>query len=248
MDRSFIAFRYERTPRRIRALFASPRVHSWSRTSASSIDPARSLCHTFDDALSLVLAAGDEAHTKTRFFALMVLAAVSAPFASASIAQTAASCDPARLPARVNELLNSKFSGWRPERVADLEGDDRKFWFESHSKECPGIAVGHFESKDALSYAVLLVPASEKVSGYQLIVFSKAPNTETYISRVIERREGKDYFAPVISIVPPGKYTGFDDSKSAVLKLDGINVEWIEKSSFVCYWREGHYLKLWTSD
>jgi hypothetical protein len=179
---------------------------------------------------------------------IVALFAISAASARPSMVQAPAACDAAALPAPVNELLKSKFAGWRPEHVADLEGNDQKLWLEAHPKECPGIAVGHFESAGSLSYAVLLVPVSERVSGYQIVVFSKEPNADSYALRVLDHREGKDYFAPVIYKVPPGKYTGFDDSKSVLLKLDGVNVEWIEKSSFIYYWWGGRYRKIWTSD
>lgn len=168
--------------------------------------------------------------------------------ASASTAQVPAACDAAVLPAPVNDLLKSKFAGWRPERLADLDGDDQKLWLEDHSKECPGIAIGRFESADDISYAVLLLIASAESGGYQLVVFSKEVNADSYSVKVLERKKGKDYFAPVIYKVPPGKYAGLDASKSVLLKLDGVGVEWIEKSSLIYYWRAGHYLELWTSD
>lgn len=179
---------------------------------------------------------------------IVALFAISAASAQPSMAQTPAACGAVALPAPVNELLKSKFAGWRPERVADLEGDDQKLWLEAHPKECPGIAIGHFESADNLSYAVLLVLTSAQSGGYQIIVFSKQPNADSYAVKVLDREEGKDYFAPVIYKLPPGRYAGFDDSESVLLKLDGVGVEWIEKSSLIYYWRAGRYHTIQTSD
>jgi hypothetical protein len=179
---------------------------------------------------------------------ITLLVAVSETSPQASAPQTSAACSETALPAPVNELLKTKFARWRPERVSDLEGDDQKFWLEEHRQECPGIAVGHFESAGSLSYAVLLVPTSQRLGGYQILVFSKAPSTDAYTWRLLQHAEGKDKFAPVIYKVPPGKYSGFDDSRWVLLKLDGVNVEWIKKSSFILYWLGGRYHKIWTSD
>jgi hypothetical protein len=48
--------------------------------------------------------------------------------------------------------------------------------------------------------------------------------------------------------VPPGKQTGFDDGQSIVLKIDAVNVEWLEKSSVLYYYANGKYHQLQTSD
>jgi hypothetical protein len=188
---------------------------------------------------------------KTCLTSIVVLIAAGLPNAASeqiSAAQVSTVCGEAALPAPINDLLKSKFAGWRPERTSDLYPDDQKFWSEKHPKECPGIAAGHFESADTVSYAVLLVPAAKQRSGFQIIAFSEGPKTDAYSMKVLEQAEGKDQFAPVIYKVPPGKYVGFDDTKSVRLKLDGINVEWIEKSSYIYYWWGGRYHRIWTSD
>jgi hypothetical protein len=191
------------------------------------------------------------AFMKTRLAVVLLYIAVGFPnatYGQTSAAQTSAVCSDAALPAPVNELLKTKFAGWRPQQDSDLYADDQKFWTDAHPKECPGIAVGHFESAEILSYAVLLLPRSKQNSGYQIVVFNKTSNAGIYTWRLLEREEGKSSFAPFIYKVPPGKYVGFDETKSVRLKLDGINVEWIEKSSFIDYWWGGRYRKMWTSD
>jgi len=40
----------------------------------------------------------------------------------------------------------------------------------------------------------------------------------------------------------------FGDTKSVHLKVDGINVEWLEKSSVLYYWSNGKYQTIQTSD
>lgn len=183
--------------------------------------------------------------------AVVLFAAASLPnLASGPIwaAQASTVCAEAPLPAPINELLGAKFAGWRPQQVSDLDGDDQKYWSASHPKECPGIAIGHFEFADRVSYAVLLLPKSKQQNGYQIVVFSKVTDASAYTWKLLEHAEGKNTFAPVIYKVPPGKYVGFDDTKSVRIKLDGLSVDWIEKSSFIDYWWEGRYHKIWTSD
>ena len=188
---------------------------------------------------------------KIWLIALSLLIAVSFPnefSAQTSAAQTSIVCGEAALPAPVNELLRVKFAGWRPQQLSDLYVDDQRLWTDSHPKECPGIAIGYFESADSLSYAVLLLPKSAEQSGYKILVFSRGLNADAYTWRVLEHGEGKDSFAPVIYSIPPGKYKGFDETKSVHTKLDSVGVEWIEKSAFIDYWWEGRYHKIWTSD
>jgi hypothetical protein len=52
----------------------------------------------------------------------------------------------------------------------------------------------------------------------------------------------------VISRVEPGKYTDFESTRSVRIKLDAINVEWLEKEALLYYWSEGRYQTLQTSD
>ena len=188
---------------------------------------------------------------KTWLIAVCLLIAVNLPNATSgqsSAAQTSIVCGEAALPAPVNELLRVKFAGWRRQQLSDLYEDDQKLWTNSHPKECPGFALGHFESADSLSYAVLLLPNSAQQSGYTILVFSRGMNADVYTWRLLEHGEGIDSFAPVIYNIRPGKYKGFDETKSVHIKLDGVGVEWIEKSAFIDYWWEGRYHKIWTSD
>lgn len=164
--------------------------------------------------------------------------------------QPSTSCSEAALPAPINEALKTNFAGWRSLRVSDLDGDDPKLWLQEHPKECPGIATGHFESLDSVSYALLLTPATERngVGPWQLVIFNHGSNGTSLVSKRLEHCEGKDCFAPVIYKELPGTYASFDETKSVHLKLDGIGVEYLEKSSYIDYWWQGRYHKIWTSD
>ena len=68
-----------------------------------------------------------------------------------------------------------------------------------------------------------------------------------YVVRLLDQAEGSDS-GLVISREPPGTCSEFGDAKSAHLTLDGVNVEWLEKSSVLYYWSHGKYRSIATSD
>ena len=74
------------------------------------------------------------------------------------------------LPSDAKLFLNQRFPDWRPKNMSDLGGYDKKLWLEAHAKECPGIAVGHFEQADRVGYAILLVPQAGHTASYKIIV------------------------------------------------------------------------------
>ena len=161
---------------------------------------------------------------------------------SVSLAQSNV-CDV--LPADAKSLLKRRFHDWRPKHLSDLDGYDNKLWLETHPKECPGIAVGHFEQPDRNAYAILLVPKSGVMAGYRIIVLSKP--TSEYAARLLDRADGIDS-GLIISKEPRGTYSEFGGGKSVRLTLDGVNVEWLEKSSVLYYWSRGKYQSIPTSD
>jgi hypothetical protein len=176
---------------------------------------------------------------------IVLLATCCAPIRAA---QKRDVCSDELLPAPVRTSLQNNFDGWRPKRLADLSGDDLELWTKNQPNDCPGIAIGHFERSDALTFAVLLVPKPEPGAGYKLVIFIEAPGTNAFTWKLLEHYEKKDSFAPVIWKLPPGKYTSYTSGKSVHLTLDGLNVEWIEQSSYIYYWFEGRYHKIWISD
>jgi hypothetical protein len=170
--------------------------------------------------------------------------------APVSIARTDSSCRDASLPSDAQLLIVKKFPDWRPKNVSDLSADDQQLWLQAHPKECPGIAVGHFEEPDSLSYAILLVPKSDVDGGYKIIVLSNATTADGYALRLLDRAEGQGSSSSglVLSKVPPGGYSDFEETKSVRLKLDAVSVEWIEKAEVLYYWSGGKYQTIQTSD
>jgi hypothetical protein len=151
------------------------------------------------------------------------------------------------LPTAVNELLTSQFPKWRLKQLSDLESYDRQLWLKAHPQECPGVAAGHYQSSDELSYAVLLVPKSNRSNGYQLIVVSKKTQS-SYTWKLLDSSEAQPNSGAVVSKVKPGKYSDPERSKSITTKSDAIDLEWLEQAAVLYYWSSGRYLKLQISD
>ena len=130
-----------------------------------------------------------------------------------------------------------------------MESDDQQLWLKgSKPKDCPGIATGHFQSTKELSYALLLVPKSNPNEGHKIIVVSKNETNDSYDWRLLDHAEGQTYSGLVLSKAAPGKYSDWENEKSIQLKLDGIQVEWMEKGAVLYFWSEGRYRKLQISD
>jgi len=189
--------------------------------------------------------------TKTLTHSILSVAATSVLFSffvlSAQVrAELPGPCEKA-LPPAVQSYVEHQFPEWRAKALSDLEGYDRQLWQETHKKECPGIAVGHFEKAEQLSYALLLVPRSTAKSGYKFVVISSAPEN-TYRSELLDHNDAEDASGMVISKAPPGKYSDFEQTKTVQLKLDSISLDWLEKSSVLYYWSDGHFLSIDTSD
>jgi hypothetical protein len=183
-----------------------------------------------------------------RCLALMLLPVVCFA-AQPGQTERATICDSSALPTSAQKLLTAKFSGWRPKLVSDMDTDDQQLWLTAtHGKECPGIVAGHFETADELSYAVLLVPKSNSSEGYKFGVLSKGAADKDYAWKLIDHAETQADPGLVISKAPSGKYSDWEGNKSVRLKLDGIQLEWMEKGAVLYFWSEGQYHRIRVSD
>ncbi|HUK48802.1 MAG TPA: hypothetical protein VLW06_14460 [Terriglobales bacterium] len=172
------------------------------------------------------------------FLALATLAPAKTPDPCATVA----------LPAKVRQLLHDKYRDWRPKTTTDLDEDDQRTYFQEYPHSCPGIAIGHFEEPDQRSYAIFLVPKTGVENRYKIVVFAQGEGSAEYHVSILDHGPSTPNSGVVISKVLPGKQTGFDETKSVALKLDGVNVEWLEKSSVLYYYSRGKYHSLQTSD
>jgi hypothetical protein len=203
--------------------------------------------------------AGNPLHW-TRMRTLIVAAAaamLTAPWAPArasvpvltkpQITESAPACADSALPEGVRAALANDFAAWRVQTVTDLDADYQKEWTAKRAGGCPGIAAGHFESKSADSFAVLLIPREKGKPGYRLAVFSPA-GKDGFRSVVLEQ---SDEYIPSdsgIFRVEPGLQ--FNEEKFAAFKLksDGIYLETYEKGGYIYYWKRGKYERVLESD
>jgi hypothetical protein len=177
------------------------------------------------------------------FATMGLLAWISVPLPAAAAPENV--CSDANLPAPIQELLKKDFPSMRPRVLSDLGADDQKIWQTSHAKECPGIAVGHFESKDSLAFAVLLVAKSAPAGGYKFMVFTKGTSGDTYSWKLLNQIDGNiDSTGLTISKVPPGKFSNFQKTKSITTNLDNILLQWLDAGADLFYWSGGKYLRL----
>ena len=179
----------------------------------------------------------------------LLVCAVILVMAPISSGQGKDACRISSLPSGSRVLLDRQYGDWRPKRVSDLGPDDKQLWLKAHPKDCPGIAIGHFEKPDQLAYAVLLVPKLQSSHGYRIVVLSKVATDDSYAAKVLDQGDTQDSDSGmVISATPRGSYSDFERTKSVQVKLDAVNVEWIEKGAVLYYWAHGKYRTLQTSD
>jgi hypothetical protein len=150
-------------------------------------------------------------------------------------------CDSVSLPEALKQMLAKKYPTWQAAKLSDLFEEQKQAWLESqyHRDRCPGIAIGHFESKTDLSYAIMLF---KKGVGEKLIVASKKKGIYRAVV-LIESERGYDYSNTVYT-VQPGKYKDVYEDESVTLTLDGFQLEVYEKHARMFYWKKGKYRSL----
>ena len=144
----------------------------------------------------------------------------------------------------VKKLLSLKYyQRWRPIALGDLPKPHQRMWRRSLNRfDCPGIAMGHFEQKNELSYAFSMKPRDPRQTGWRLVVISKTRQGD-YRDRVLGQTDER--VPPyVIYVVPPEEYTDAFETESIRLKLDGLQVEQMESGAMLFYWKEGQYRSL----
>jgi len=144
----------------------------------------------------------------------------------------------------IKNLLSLKYyQQWRPIAIYDLLPPHQRMWRRSLNRfDCPGIAMGHFERKNELSYAFSLKPRDPRQTGWRLVVISKTKQG-AYRDRVLGQTDER--VPPyVIYAVPPEEYTDAFETESVKLRLDGLQVEQMESGAMLFYWKEGQYRSL----
>lgn len=161
-------------------------------------------------------------------------------------------CHLSVLPKEIQAKLQKDYPDWQPERIENLYEDDRQLWTNTHPHDCPGIAIGHFESKTDVSYALLLVSKpGQKRPGLRIVVFSRTGAFSPYVSHLISKYDSGTFYEgsdQVIATASAGHYEEAMGPKKIEIDLDGIWYEVMEKGAILYYWKNGRYHQLVTSD
>ena len=110
------------------------------------------------------------------------------------------------LPSDARDALRNQFPDLYPQRVSDLSAEYQEAWLKEHPQECPGIAVGHFQSPSKTSYAVLLVGSKGSLSGSKLVVMTPNANGTWKVTKLSE--ESMAYHYEAVSKLSKAKARG----------------------------------------
>lgn len=149
------------------------------------------------------------------------------------------------LPMEIQHRLKQDYGSWRVQEVANLSQRAHQRWESEKPLGCPGIAVGHFESAQTLSYALLLVPTANGDAGYRFVVFSQIPGQSDYEAKLLDKLDEAGAANYFLRGMPIGKF--FDQASKkrfnahtsdVILLFDSAEKEY---EVDVYYWSEGRY-------
>ena len=185
--------------------------------------------------------------TKKRPVLIIGISAVLLLSAMSSESMSEESCNIADISEQVQRIITQKFPDWRGWGLSDLTKEEKDHWSKNENKSnCPGLAIGHFENKASLSYALSLIPVDQGKRGWRLIVISK--NKQGVYQEKILRHRDDLTGTGVLYKAPPGKYSDPEESESVRLTLEGFIYEEYEKGAILFYWRKGRYNELDVDD
>jgi hypothetical protein len=156
-------------------------------------------------------------------------------------------CDSAKIPPPISALLEKSFPHWRVEKPSDLDPSYQELWTKKYVADCPGFVAGHFQKRDSIAYAVLLVPADQSRKGYRLVVFTETATRDVWRPIVLEKDDQYTPTSAVIRLAPPGDYEEADSNKKVHTLTDGIVSERIEAGVLVYYWGRTRFRSIATS-
>lgn len=161
-------------------------------------------------------------------------------------------CDPSVLSPELRAELARDYSDWQPEKLENLSEHYRQLWLKNHPNDCPGIAIGHFESKSELSYALFLVPRPDrKHPGASIVVFSRTRPTIPFVSHLVQKWDAGNFYEHsdlAILKVAAGKYADPEGGPEVLIDLDAVLYVAMEKAASLYYWKNGRYQALSISD
>ena len=163
----------------------------------------------------------------------------------ARAAQEPALCNLSSLPSDIQNRLKADFGSWKVQESENLSEHARKTWAGKKLPECPGIAVGLFQSAKTPSYAVLLVPIDHPDAGYRFLVFSSKTGQPSYETTVVEKSDDHGASNYFIRKVPVSRYFSEESKRKfqvqateAILMVDSAEQEY---EADIYFWSNGRY-------
>jgi hypothetical protein len=177
--------------------------------------------------------------------ALIFILSATLPLGQQTVGKRPSLCQPDSLPSAIQHRLREEYGSWRVQDVANLSQRAHERWESEKPLECPGIAVGYFESAQTRSYALLLVPVGNADAGYRFLVFSQKTGESDYEVSILDRLDGSGATNHFLRGTPIGKF--FDEASkkrfhartsAVILLFDSAENEY---GVDVYYWSDGHY-------
>jgi hypothetical protein len=149
------------------------------------------------------------------------------------------------LPLAIQSHLREEYGSWKIQDASSLSPRARGRWESEKPLGCPGIAVGHFESAQTLSYALLLVPVGHADAGYRLVVFSQKAGQSEFEERILNKLDEGGATSYFLRGMPISKF--FDEaskkrfqahSAEVILLFDSAENEY---EVDVYYWSQNRY-------
>jgi hypothetical protein len=177
--------------------------------------------------------------------AALAFGQTGSPSRLAANSTDASTCELGALPSDIQTRLKSDFGSWKIQQLADLSQRARERWKSEVPSQCPGIAIGYFESAKTLSYAILLVPAGHADVGYRLVVLSQKAGHRAYETTVVGKLDQNGAANYFIHTTPISKF--FDEpsrNKFQARGVDGILLVDSAENEYgveVYFWSGGRY-------
>ena len=149
------------------------------------------------------------------------------------------------LPAAIQRHLREEYGSWKIQETSNLSPRARGRWESEKPLECPGIAAGHFESAQTLSYALLLVSQGHADAGYRFVVFSQKPGQSDYEASILDKLDESGATNYFLRGMPIGKF--FDEASKKRFQAHSADVILLFDSAEneyevdVYYWSENRY-------
>jgi hypothetical protein len=158
-------------------------------------------------------------------------------------------CSTKDFPVQLQNQLKDKFGSWKIQDESSLALFTKQRWQSEKPLECPGIAMGSFESADHVSFALLLVPKNNADAAYKLVLFTRGTNESSNAIKVVEEWDkggASHYFVHKTEI---SKFLSRDwVTKLHVKTNDGILIFDAAESEYgtdIYFWADGQYRHQW---